>query len=130
VTGENVGFFLSGEDTTLKFVGNSTISLTGAIAGDLAGLLFFESRAGKPGRTHRINSAKANKLTGTIYLPKGKLRIDPNGSVAEDSAYTAIIANEIEIDEGPMLVLNSDYGASNVPVPDGITLSTSVVLAD
>jgi Flp pilus assembly protein TadG len=130
VISNNAAFYLQGEASLLSFTGNSTLEMTGATSGELAGLLFFEDRSTSMGRTHRINSANARKLTGTIYLPNGKLRIDPNTSVAQDSAYTAIIANEVEIDEGPLLVLNSDYGSSNVPVPDGIRLSTQVVLSE
>jgi Flp pilus assembly protein TadG len=128
-TGDNVAFYLADDATLLDLNGDSTISLTGADMGDMAGLLFFESRKVAAGRTHRINSANAKKLTGTIYLPQGKLRIDPNAVVAQDSAYTAIVVNELEVSEGPTLVLNADYGASNVPVPDGIRFATQVVLS-
>jgi hypothetical protein len=61
---------------------------------------------------HKISSSNTQTLTGTVYLPTGKLRVDPGARVAENSAYTAIIAREIEIDQGPELVLNSDYGAT------------------
>ncbi len=128
-SGDNVAFYLADDATVLDMNGNSTISLTGADMGDMAGLLFFESRKVAAGRTHRINSANAKKLTGTIYLPQGKLRVDPNAVVAQDSAYTAIVVNELEVSEGPTLVLNADYGASNVPVPDGIRIATQVVLS-
>lgn len=130
VTSDNAAFYLKGEATILNFTGNTTIDLTGAKSGNMAGLLFFEDRSVSLGRTHRINSANARRLTGTIYLANGKLRIDPNSSVAQDSAYTAIIARNIEIDEGPTLVLNSDYGATNVPVPDGIRIGSQVVLSE
>ncbi len=128
VAGENVAFYLHGEKSLLNFTGDSTISLTGAASGTMAGLLFFEDRSSSVGRTHRINSANAHTLTGTIYFPNGNLRIDPNASVAQNSAYTAIIANKVEINEGPTLVLNDDYGETNVPVPEGIRTSSQVVL--
>lgn len=130
IKGEHVGFYLSGAATTIDFVGNSTVALTGAKSGKLAGFLFFEDRSAPIGRTHRINSANANELTGTIYLPRGRLRIDPNSSVAEDSAFTAIIVNTLEIDEGPALVLNTDYGATDVPVPNGIQSTSQVFLTE
>jgi Flp pilus assembly protein TadG len=130
VVSNNAAFYLQGEKSILNFTGNTTVEMTGALTGDLAGLLFFEDRSVSVGRIHRINSANARKLTGTIYMSKGRLRIDPNTSVAADSAYTAIIVNEVEIDEGPTLVLNSDYGGSNVPVPEGIRLTAQVVLSE
>jgi Flp pilus assembly protein TadG len=128
IAGEHVGFYLAGDATTIDFSGNTSVSLTGATDGDLAGLLFFEDRSVKLDRKHRINSANASELTGTIYLSRGTLRVDPNTAVAEDSAYTAIIAHKLELDEGPELVMNSDFGATDVPVPAGIRASAQVVL--
>jgi hypothetical protein len=130
VKGENAAFYLKGPGATLQFTGLSTIDMNGATSGEMAGLLFFEDRSAVLGRIHRINSVNAHNLTGTIYLSRGRLRIDPNSKVAQDSAYTAIVVNEIEVDEGPTLVLNSDYGATNVPVPDGVVASSKVVLSE
>jgi Flp pilus assembly protein TadG len=130
ITGENVAFYLEGEAATINFNSNTTVSLTGAKSGPMAGLLFFEDRTTTIGRIHRINSSNAHTLTGTIYLANGALRIDPNASVAQNSAYTAIIANTIQISEGPTLVLNDDYGASNVPVPAGIRTQAQAVLIE
>lgn len=127
---ENTSFYLEGENSVLKFTGQSTLNLSGAEDGPMAGMLFFEDRSVATGRVHRINSANANELTGTIYLPRGKLRVDPNNSVAQDSAFTAIIAYQVEIDEGPTLVLNTNYGDTNVPAPEGIQIDTQVVLAN
>ncbi len=129
VVGENVAFYLHGAKSTLQLTGNTTVSLTGAKTGSMAGLLFFEDRSVKLGRRHRINSANARKLTGTIYMSRGRLLVDPNTPVAQDSAYTAIVVHRLEINEGPTLVMNTNYGASNVPVPDGIRLDTQVVLS-
>jgi Flp pilus assembly protein TadG len=126
--GDHVGFYLAGNAAILNLTGSSTISLTGSTTGEMAGLLFFEDRNAPVGRQHHINSSNAQKLTGTIYLPQGYLLVDPNSVVANQSAYTAIISNRLELSEGPELVLNSDYGASDVPVPDGIRASQSVVL--
>lgn len=128
VTGSHVGFYLSGPDAKLELQGSSTINLSGPKDGDMAGLLFFADRA--EAEDHKISSSNAQTLTGTIYLPKGKLRVDPGAKVAANSAFTAIIANEIEVDMGPELVLNSDYGATDVPVPDGIRSTAQVVLSD
>jgi Flp pilus assembly protein TadG len=126
--GENVGFYLVGDASTIDFIKNTSISFSGAEEGAMAGLLFFEDRAAPLGRNHRINSANANELTGTIYLSRGKLQVDPNAAVASDSAYTAIVAYTLELTEGPTLILNSDYGATDVPVPDGIRVTGKIVL--
>ena len=130
VTGEHVGFYLTGNATIIDFTDDASVTLTGATGGDMAGLLFFEDRSAPINRKHHIQSTKVDVLTGTIYLPRGQLLVDPNSAVAEDSAYTAIIANRIELTEGPELVLNSDYGATDVPVPAGIQSTAQVVLSE
>ena len=130
VDAKNTSFYLEGEASVLKFTGNSTLRMSGSESGAMAGLLFFEDRSVSVGRLHRINSANADELTGTIYLPRGKLRVDPNNSVAEDSAFTAIVAYQVEVDEGPTLVLNTNYSDTKVPVPEGIRIDTQVVLAE
>jgi Flp pilus assembly protein TadG len=128
--GTDVAFYLSGEATTLQFTDDATISLSGSESGSMAGLLFFEDRTTTTARRHRINSTHADELTGTIYMPRGHLLIDPNASVAQNSAYTAIIAYELEVNEGPTLVLNNNYNDTDVPVPDGIQSSSQVVLSE
>lgn len=130
VDAKNTSFFLEGQAAALNFIGNTTIRMSGAESGPMAGLLFFEDRSVSLNRQHRINSANASELTGTIYLPRGKLRVDPNSPVAQNSAFTAIVVNQLEINEGPTLVLNTNYSDTNVPVPEGIRIGTQVVLAN
>ena len=72
----------------------------------------------------------ARTLIGTIYLPRGSLLVDAKQPVAEQSAYTAIIAQSIELNSGPNLILNTNYDSSDVPVPSGIAGSTQVILAN
>jgi Putative Flp pilus-assembly TadE/G-like len=129
-TGVHVGFYLEGEATVLKFGGSSTISFTGETAGPLAGLLFFEDRSVSQGRQHELQSIGIKELTGTIYLSRGILHVDPNANVAGDSDYTAIITHRLELNEGPTLIMNSNYGASDVPVPAGIRVSSQVVMQE
>ena len=74
----------------------------------------------KPLRTYRIISDNARTMLGTIYLPAGRLVIDASKPVADQSAYTVIVAQQINLYEGPNLVLNANYGATSVPVPKGV----------
>ncbi len=124
LVGMNVGFYLTGEDATIRFDGSSNVSLTAPKTGPMAGILFFEDRGMSKGRSFEISSKDARKLVGTIYLPNGNLHIKGKGKVAEDSEWTAIIANEILVDKGPTVTLNSDYGGSDIPVPEGIAGTT------
>lgn len=130
IMGEHVGFYLLGNASVIDFKDAAAVTLTGATAGDMAGLLFFEDRSAPINRKHHIQSSKVDELTGTIYLSRGLLLVDPNTPVAQDSAYTAIIANRLELTEGPELILNSDYGSTDVPVPAGIQTSGEVVLSE
>ena len=61
----------------------------------------------------------AHNLLGTIYLPKGVLKIDVKGQVADLSAYTVIVTQRLEV-KGANLVVNADYGGTDVPVPEGV----------
>lgn len=128
IQGDHVGFYLTGTTSKLNFTGDSTVSLTGAVTGEMSGLLFYEDRTAPLYRTHRINSKSANQLTGTIYLPRGYLLVDPSSKIADQSAYTAIIAQGVMVTAGPELVMNSNYGATDVPVPVGIKAESKVVL--
>ncbi len=56
---------------------------------------------------------------GTIYLPGGRLLIDAPVKVAEESDYTVMVVNRLDLAFGPTLVLNSNYARSRVPVPEG-----------
>lgn len=128
--GTDVGFYLTGSKALINFIGNAEIDLSGRVKGELAGLLFFEDPKSAPLRVHKISASNAHTLTGTIYLPKGSLLVDPNSKVGENSAYTAIIVRRLQVQNGPSLVLNSNYSATTVPVPEGIVTSNQVVLVE
>jgi hypothetical protein len=118
--GRFVGFYLKGAASLIDFDGDTTIDLSAPRAGPMAGLLFFEDRSAPPLRSHHIGSNNARTLLGTIYLPRGQLRIDARAPVADSSAYTALVVRNLELDAGPNLVLNSNYEATAVPVPQGL----------
>lgn len=128
INGKNTVFYLSGLKSLIYFTNDATINLSGAETGTMAGLLFFEDPSSTSLRVHNINATNAYNLTGTIYLPKGILLVDPNANVGQKSAYTAIVAGRLVVQQGPSLVLNSDYGATAVPVPTGLHASSTVIL--
>ena len=128
--GEYVGFYFTGNGAKVEFKKDSTIELGAPKDGPMAGLLFFEDRNNKKLEKFRIESNHARKLLGTIYLPQGYLFLDGDRDVAEDSAYTAVIARRMEMGDGPTFHLNTDYGATDVPVPDGIgPVGNNIVLS-
>jgi hypothetical protein len=71
-------------------------------------------------REHLILSNNARTLIGTIYMPKGRLIIDADKPIADKSAYTVLVVQQLDLYSGPNLILNSDYGASEIPVPAGV----------
>ena len=100
---------------------DSHVDLTAPLTGDMAGLLFFQDR-----KTvllsgyHDIRSKDARRLVGTMYFPNAKLMVEARNPVADKSEYTVIIAKEFELRDGPDLVLKTDYGATPIPLPDGV----------
>ena len=71
-------------------------------------------------RLYRIVSDNARTMLGTIYLPAGRVVIDASRPVADQSAYTVIVAQQVNLYEGPNLVLNANYAGTSVPVPKGV----------
>ncbi len=129
LTGTGAGFYLTGAAGATFFASGSHISLEAPTSGPMAGLLLFEDRSLNKSLKHRITSDDARKLIGTIYLPVGTLLVDAKKPVADQSAFTAIVAFGLELNAGPNLILNSNYGATDVPVPQGIAGTSQVVLS-
>ena len=128
--GDGVGFYLTGNASPIEFGDKTHISLAAPKSGPLAGLLIFEDRNLPVNLKHEITSDDARKLIGTIYLPVGGLVVNAKNPVADQSAYTAIIAQTLDLNFGPNLILNSDYEATDVPVPAGIAGSSRVILSN
>lgn len=123
LAGRGVGFYFTGDDAVVDIGEASTVSLTAPKSGPLAGILFFEDRKSKPGREFAIRSKNAQLMEGTIYLARGKLFVDKESKVGQAAHWTAIIAGEIELGDGPDIRINTDYAGSEVPVPVGIAIS-------
>jgi len=120
VEGAGVGFYFEGVNSVMTIAPGTTVDLSAPINGEMAGLLIFQDRTATGGSAFTISSNNAETLVGTIYLPNGRLLIDATAPVAAESAYTAIIAQRLELTSSVNLVLNSDYAATDVPVPAGL----------
>ena len=148
MTGIDVAFYFTGNKGGLVFDKKTTVSLSAPTTGPMAGLLMMEERvvsdpvdptqavlgdvlspiaptppplaATKPMRTYRIISDNARTMLGTLYLPAGRVVIDASKPVADQSAYTVIVAQQVNLYEGPNLYLNANYDATSVPVPKGV----------
>jgi putative Flp pilus-assembly TadE/G-like protein len=141
LSGTEVGIYLKGSAANLTFDADTTIDLSAPKDGPLAGILIFDdpSGAGAPAkgaksgrgvvrqvlktgapRQHQILSDNARNLLGTIYMPQGEIIIDATKPIADKSAYTVLVVRQLHLYSGPNLILNTDYSATNVPVPMGV----------
>jgi hypothetical protein len=118
LTGENVSFRFVGPKAGFRFAETAIVSLGAPKEGPMAGFLFYRDPGPQPG-DFVIGTDLATKLLGTTYLPGATLSVDVIGLVAAQSAYTVIVADRIDI-RGAELVVNSDYGATDIPVPRGV----------
>jgi Flp pilus assembly protein TadG len=100
----------------IPIVGQVVGAVGGLLGGVLGGVLNLETSP----REHKILSDEARTLLGTIYMPQGRLIIDASKPIADKSAYTVLVVRQIDLHAGPNLYLNSDYSASDVPVPKGV----------
>ena len=129
VTGEHVSFYLVGDTSVFSAESNSFVYLTAPKDGDMAGILFFEDRDAPLLRDHVVKSDDARVLLGTFYLPRGRLVIRTSRPIADKSAYTAIVAYQVAVDLNSKLVINADYNATDIPVPEGIgPVGSNIVL--
>lgn len=120
LSGVDVGFFFTGTNAFFRFDHDSKISLAAPVTGAMAGLLMFESRSNPTTAKHEFLSNFAPLVLGTLYLSRGELHIDADNPIAQDSAYTAIVARVMRLYGGPHLILNTNYSQTDVPVPAGI----------
>lgn len=125
--GAETGLFFSGKYSYFRFNDNALIDLSAPSSGEMAGILIWEGMdIGAPdekvvsGDYHQVNSDRARRLTGTIYLPAGHLLIDSKRPVADASEFTVLVASRVTIGDGPNLVLNTNYAGTSVPVPKGL----------
>jgi Putative Flp pilus-assembly TadE/G-like len=132
--GQYVGLYLKGTGANLLFAQASSISLTAPKDGPMTGILIFDDpsgaaapeqsgahpKLGKSPREHSILSDDARTLLGTIYMPQGRLIVDATKPVADRSAYTVMVVQQLDLYEGPNLYLNTDYTGSDIPTPQGL----------
>jgi len=111
---------MTGDDATFHIGKDAFVNFTAPKTGPLSGILFMENPTSSSGREFIIASKNAHTLLGTFYLPKGTLVVDTNQPIADNSAFTIIVANKIQLKGKPSLVLNSDYAATDIPVPNGV----------
>jgi Flp pilus assembly protein TadG len=107
------------DQSSFVFQDHSQIKLQGRQSGTLAGFVI----ATTPNNTNTfvISSDAARLLLGTIYAPNAVLSVSGgSNNVADQSAWTVIVAKGLKLDGSPNLVINSAYTGSGVPTPAGV----------
>ncbi|MGA0604290.1 TadE/TadG family type IV pilus assembly protein [Caulobacter sp. KR2-114] len=108
-----------------QFDDSSTIDLTGATSGPYAGFVIMTTRDNVG--TFEISSDSARRLEGTVYIPSAVLKVTgANNRVADQSAWTVVVAKSIQMSGSPNLVINANYASSSVPVPNGVGATGAV----
>ena len=107
-----------GIGNAFNFSKNANVHLSARKSGPNAGFLIATSRDNVG--TFTIASGKVSELLGTIYIPNAHLVVDTPGNVAQDSAWSVIVAKTLTLRQNPVLVINSNYAGSSIPVPEGV----------
>ncbi|MBS0412009.1 MAG: hypothetical protein JSR86_18970 [Proteobacteria bacterium] len=124
LTGSNVTLIFD-NTAQFQFDDSSVIDLTGARYGQYAGFVIMTTRQNVG--TFEISSDSARRLEGTVYIPNATLQVTgANNRVADQSAWTVIVAKSIQMTGSPNLVVNANYAVSGVPVPNGVGNSGAV----
>jgi Flp pilus assembly protein TadG len=135
--GSDVTFYLTGQNAIIDFDNQTTIDLAAPKNGAFAGMLVFEDRTVTLNQHHQIKSRNAPNMLGTIYLSRGILNIGiqyggggKGTPVAQSSAWTVVIARKISIQDDMQIVFNTNYAASPVHPPAGLSsANTGAVLS-
>ena len=117
LSGDDV-VLIFGKDAEFQFRDSSEIRLSGRRQGSYAGFVVATTRDND--RTFEISSGAARQLLGTVYIPSTTLLVKGRHCVADQSAWTVIVAKSIKLTENPDLVINKNYAGSTVPVPGGV----------
>ncbi|HXQ13309.1 MAG TPA: pilus assembly protein TadG-related protein [Caulobacteraceae bacterium] len=105
-------------DASFNFTDTSSIDLTGAQNGSYAGFVILTTRNNTNAFT--ISSDNARRLEGAVYVPDATLQVTgTSNNVADQSAWTVVVAKSLQLTGSPNLVINANYAGSNVPVPAG-----------
>lgn len=124
LTGDDVVLFFD-DDADFQFTQTSDIRLRGRRTGQFAGFVLATTRQNN--HTFNISSTSAHELLGTVYVPNATLAISGTQNVADQSAWTVIVARNIRASGSATLVVNSNYSGSTVPVPMGVGPNGSAV---
>lgn len=117
LTGSNVVLIFE-PDSSFNFADSSVIDLSGRQSGTYAGFVIITTRTNS--NIFTISSDSAHMLEGAVYIPSATLQITGTGNkVADQSPWTVVVAQSLQMTGSANLVINANYASSVVPVPAG-----------
>lgn len=117
LTGVDVVLFFD-KDSKFDFKDHALVNLDGRKTGTYAGMVMVATR--KNNHDFIITSDHVERLLGVIYVPNAQMIVEGKSEVARDSAWTVIVARMLQLKGSPSLIINANYAASEVPVPEGV----------
>lgn len=111
-----VAFFDSA--SRFEFKGSALVNLDGRKSGPYAGIVMGAMRDNR--QDFIVSADHVESLLGVIYVPSARLIVEGTADIARDSAWTVIVAQQVQLRGSPSLFINANYDASDVPVPDGV----------
>lgn len=137
LAGNRVGLHFRDLKSQFKFLDQSEINLSAPTTGAMAGILVSSVRWCDDGifdptnsivcpsnKIHEIRSSNVRSLLGTIHLAWDELLVDTTMPVSSEAAFTIVVIGKLTLKKSPTLVLNTDYAATIVPVPEGFEGAT------
>lgn len=115
--GEDVVLFFD-KDSKFEFKDHARVDLDGRKSGPYAGMVMIAMRNNT--QDFIITSDNVDRLLGVIYVPEAQMIVEGKDEVARDSAWTVIVARMLQLKGSPSLIINANYAASDVPVPNGV----------
>jgi hypothetical protein len=106
------------KQSKFDFKDHALVSLDGRKTGEYAGIVMGGTRDNT--QDFIISADNVESLLGVIYVPSARLVVEGDADVARDSAWTVIVAREVQLKGSPSLFINANYDASDVPVPSGV----------
>ena len=118
LVGDGVTVFFD-SSSTLQVKESPRIDLKGSKSGAWAGVVLVSARDNT--NDLLLSSDNVDRLEGVIYLPAAKLVVSGGaGTLAQQSNWTVTVTKALVVTGSPTLVINADYGKSDVPVPAGV----------
>lgn len=115
--GADVALFFDSA-SSFTFTDNAMVALDGRKSGPYAGLVMGSARNNQ--QDFVVSADNVESLLGVLYVPSARLIVEGDADVARDSAWTVIVAKEVQLRGSASLFINANYEASSVPVPAGV----------